>query len=529
MSRAEIDREEQIRTLDAFIFDLDGVVTRTAGLHAAAWKQLFDDYLAQRAAQRGEPFQPFDPDADYRRFVDGKPRYEGVRSFLESRGVALDYGDPADPPDRETICGLGNRKNDLFQELLARGGVEVFEGSVAFIRELKRRGVKTALVSSSKNAAAVLTAAGLSELFEVRVDGVEAARLALEGKPHPDTFLEAARRLGVEPARAAVVEDAIAGIQAARAGGFGLVIGVARSEGGASLRENGADLVVGDLAELGEAAALRVRQRPGEPALPNALERGAEIRARLAGKRLAVFLDYDGTLTPIVARPDLAVLSDAMRAVIRALAERCTVAIVSGRDRVDVARLVGMDRLVYAGSHGFDIAGPGDLRKEHERAAEFLPSLDRAQERLRTKLAGIEGALVERKKFAIAVHYRLVAENEVERVERAAAAVAAEMTDLRRTAGKMVFELRPRIDWDKGRAVLWLLAALGLDRDDVVSLYLGDDDTDEDAFAALAGRGIGILVTEAARPTAAAYALADTEEVRRFLADLAAMLGESAA
>jgi trehalose 6-phosphate phosphatase len=510
------------RTLEAVIFDLDGVVTRTASLHAAAWKQLFDAYLAARAAQRGEPFQPFDADADYHRYVDGKPRYEGVRSFLESRGIALHYGDPADPPERETVCGLGNRKNAIFQELLARGGVEIFESSVALIRDLKARGVKVALVSSSKNTSAVLESARLSDLFEVQVDGIEAARLGLKGKPHPDTFLEAARQLGVEPARAAVVEDAIAGVAAGRAGGFGLVIGVARSGDGAALQASGADVVVGDLAELAGGTGFR----PAEASLPNAFDRRREIGSRLAGRRPALFLDYDGTLTPIVARPELAVLSDAMRAVVRRLAERCTTAIVSGRDRADVERLVGLEGLVYAGSHGFDIAGPGGLRKEHERAAEFLPALDRAEAWLRRELARVDGALVERKKFAIAVHYRLVVDDEVQRVDRAVEVTADDIPELRRTAGKKVFELRPRIEWDKGKAVLWLLAALGLDHQNVLPFYLGDDDTDEDAFVALAERGIGILVAEAPRATAAHYVLADTGEVARFLGALAAMLEE---
>jgi alpha,alpha-trehalase len=520
MNQAEAERMERTRSLVAFIFDLDGVVTRTAGLHAKAWKRLFDDYLSRRS----EPFRPFDADTEYRRFVDGKPRYEGVRSFLESRGITLPYGDPSDPPDRETICGLGNRKNAFFQEVLARDGVEVFEGSVVFIRDLKAKGVKTALVSSSKNTKAVLAAARLTNIFDVVVDGVEAARLGLKGKPHPDTFLEAARRLGVNAERTAVVEDAIAGVEAGKAGGFGLVIGVARSGNGAALLANGADLVVGDLAELGGGAALLARRHPETTMLPNALDRAAEIRARLAGKRPAVFLDYDGTLTPIVARPDLAVLSDAMRTLVQALADRCTVAIISGRDRANVERMVGLDGLVYAGSHGFDIAGPGGLRKEHERAAAYLPALDRAEERLRKELAGIAGSLVERKKFAIAVHYRLVAKEDIERVARSVESVAAEIPELRRTTGKMVFELRPRIDWDKGKAVLWLLAALGLDGKDVLPLYLGDDDTDEDAFTALAGRGIGILVTDAPRSTAAGYVLADTDEVGRFLGALTAML-----
>ncbi len=514
---------KRLGALEAVIFDLDGVVTRTAALHAAAWKRLFDDYLTRRATEAGDAFVPFDVEADYRQFVDGKPRYEGVSSFLASRGIDLPYGDPGDPADRETVRGLGNRKNLLFQELLAGGGVEVFEGTVALIHALTEKGVRTALVSSSRNALAVLKAANLADLFEVRVDGEEAARLGLRGKPDPDSFLEAARRLAVAPAQAAVVEDAIAGVEAGRSGGFGLVIGVARADNRAALLGAGADIVVADPGEL-----LGALPGSGGSALPDAIERAAEIRERLSGKRAAVFLDYDGTLTPIVARPDLAVLSQDMRQTLRELARRCTLAIVSGRDRADVAQLVGLEGLVYAGSHGFDIAGPDGLRQEHDDATAFLPSLDEAERRLTTALAGIPGALVDRKKFALAVHYRQVAADKVAEVKRIVEAAAAETPDLRQTGGKMILELRPRTDWDKGRAVLWLMEELGLDGTDVLPFYLGDDDTDEDAFEALAGRGIGILVADAARPTAADYVLSDPDEVRRFLAALAAMLPEDA-
>ncbi|WP_299820985.1 trehalose-phosphatase [uncultured Jannaschia sp.] len=510
--RATFLSMDRIAALDAVIFDLDGVVTRTARLHQAAWNVLFEEHLAPRTDARVKPFM----DTDYRRFVDGKPRYEGVRSFLASRGIALPYGDPADPPDRLTICGLGNRKNLVFNDLLAERGVEVFEGSVAFIRSLRERGVRTALVSASRNAVSVLEAAALTDLFEVVVDGVEAARLGLPGKPGPDTFLEAARRLGIPPDRAAVVEDAIAGVAAGRAGGFALVIGVAQAGDDAALREAGADLVVGDLSEL--------EPPPASSGLPDAGERIGEIAARLAGKRAAVFLDYDGTLTPMVDRPERAVLSDAMRDVLRRLAEVSTLAIVSGRDRVDVARLVGIGSLIYAGSHGFDITGPDGLAQENERAAEALPALAAAADRLDAALEGIEGAQVERKKFAIAVHYRRVAEGEVDALRRAVEAVAAEHPELRQTGGKMILELRPRVDWDKGRAVLWLLEALGMGDDDVLPLYLGDDDTDEDAFAALAGRGIGILVSDTKRQTAAQYVLTDTDAAGAFLHDLASVL-----
>jgi alpha,alpha-trehalase len=235
---------------DAVLFDLDGVLTDTAKVHAACWKKMFDAFLRNRAAQTKESWRPFDSDADYKQYVDGKLRYEGVRSFLQSRGIQLPYGDPGDPPSRETICGLGNRKNELIQEVLATDGVEVYERSLPFVHYLRSVGIRTAIVSASRNCPAVLAAAGIAHLFDVRVDGEVAARLHLAGKPAPDTFLAAARQLAVEPARAVVVEDAISGVQAGRAGQFGLVIGVARKGEANALRENGADVVVADLSEL---------------------------------------------------------------------------------------------------------------------------------------------------------------------------------------------------------------------------------------------------------------------------------------
>jgi len=232
------------------LFDLDGVLTDTARLHAACWKRMLDDYLARRAAETGTVFRPFEVATDYRRYVDGKLRYDGVRSFLQSRDIYLPEGDPGDAPDRETVCGLGNRKNELVGEMLDVEGVDVYDTSIAWVRELRGRGFATAVVSASKNCERVLRAARIVDLFDARVDGVVAASLGLAGKPAPDGFLEGARRLGVEPERTVVVEDAVSGVAAGRAGGFGLVIGVDRTGNLGALREGGADLVVGDLGEL---------------------------------------------------------------------------------------------------------------------------------------------------------------------------------------------------------------------------------------------------------------------------------------
>jgi len=235
---------------DGAVFDLDGVITQTASVHAAAWKRLFDAFLERFAARMGEAFRPFDIEGDYFRHVDGKPRLDGVRDFLRSRGITLPEGEPGDPPERETVCGLANRKNALFRELLTQNGVEVFADSVAFIRSLRKAGLKTALVSASKNSVPILNVAGLTDLFDVCVDGIEAERLGLAGKPSPDTFLHATKGLGISPGRAFGVEDSLAGVEAIRAAGFGLVIGVDRSGQAAPLAAHGATVVVPDLSHL---------------------------------------------------------------------------------------------------------------------------------------------------------------------------------------------------------------------------------------------------------------------------------------
>ena len=244
---------------DAVLFDLDGVLTDTASLHAQAWKRMFDEFLRRYCTDHDLPFEPFDIASDYRSYVDGKPRYEGVSAFLESRRLVLPEGSIHDSPEEDTTFGLGNRKNEMVRELMATEGVTPYPSSVEFVRAIRSAGTRCAVVSSSRNTRPVLEAADLEEYFEVVVDGVVAAEEEIEGKPAPDTYLAAAERLGVEPARAVVIEDAIAGVEAGRGGAFGLVVGVNRENGGdpearrrnaEALSEHGADLVVDDLGEL---------------------------------------------------------------------------------------------------------------------------------------------------------------------------------------------------------------------------------------------------------------------------------------
>jgi beta-phosphoglucomutase family hydrolase len=234
----------------ACLFDLDGVLTQTARVHNAAWAQTFDTFLKRHAEATGEPFRPFDPGPDYNRYVDGRPRADGVRSFLASRGITLPEGSPDDPPEADTINGVGNRKNVVLLEELRTNGVEVYPGSVTYLRAVADAGLRRAVVSASANCREVVAAAGLEPMLEARIDGVIAREQGLRGKPHPDTFLAGAKLLGVDPSRAVVFEDALAGVAAGRAGGFRYVVGVDRVGQADELLAHGADIVVTDLADL---------------------------------------------------------------------------------------------------------------------------------------------------------------------------------------------------------------------------------------------------------------------------------------
>jgi trehalose-phosphatase len=494
----------------AVIFDLDGVVTDTASVHAAAWARLFDDFLARRPADEGEDHSIFTDD-DYRRLVDGKPRYDGVAGFLASRGISLERGLPSDGGDY-TVCGLGNRKQQLFLDLLA-DGVPLFEATVDLVRELQDTGVATAVYSSGRNCQQVLKAAGVDDLFPVRVDGVVADELGLAGMPDPAVFLEAARRLGVPPDRAVVVDDADAGVTAGRNGGFALVIGVDRTGHADELLQCGADVVVTDLAD--------VTVRTGDKRMseiPNAVESFGQLVGVLGARESAVFLDYDGTLSPIASDPGAAKLVDGAAEALEHLAALGPVAVLSGRALADIQSRVGIPGIWYAGSHGFELIGPDGSYHQNDAAITAVPVLKRAAGELRGRLAQIPGVRVDHKRFAVAVHYREVAP------ERVAEIVAAthrlgQRDGLRVTTGRRVVELRPDIDWDKGTTLAWIR-----DRIDpsgsLLAMYIGDDLTDEDAFDTVRFDGVGIVVRhdeDGDRRSAAHFTLQSPDQVREFL------------
>jgi trehalose 6-phosphate phosphatase len=514
----------EVKNIDAVIFDLDGVITKTASVHAAVWKNTFDRFLTRKAGEKTATIKLFDIVRDYKLYVDGKTREDGIRSFLQSRGMSLPEGNPDERPGLDSIQAIGNMKNRLFLQILSEDGVEPYPTTLDFVRQVKTLGIKTAVISASRNCALILERAGIPELFDVRVDGVDAAKLGLSGKPAPDIFLEADRQLGVDPSRTIVVEDAVAGVAAARAGGFALVVGVSRTGERQVLLSHGAHVAVDDLSEI----EIKINDtnavvRPKE--LPSAIDNFMQIEKGLNGRRPAVFLDYDGTLTPIVETPDKAVLGASMRSALLALNRSCVVGIISGRGLADIRCLVGIEGLIYAGSHGFEIAGPVHVQPKNSEALAFLPIIDKAEQEIRDKISPIEGSLVERKKFGIAIHYRLVDPGRVPAVEAAVDEVASKYGELRKAYGKKVFELQPAMDWHKGKALQFVLKAMKLDDDEILPFYIGDDVTDEDAFRALINKGCGIVVWDRPFPTAARYCLKSCEEVRRFILLLAEHVG----
>lgn len=484
----------------AVIFDMDGVLTRTADLHMQAWKQMFDDYLS------GESNQQSFSRADYLAHVDGKPRYQGVEDFLNSRQLKLPYGKTSDSTDCDTVCGLGNRKNARFLELLENKRVEVFEDAVAALKRWRRGGMKLAIITASRNGQRILEEAGLLDAVEVIVDGAVAAEQELAGKR--EIMLEAARRLEVAPADVVILEDATAGVRAGREGGFGLVVGVSRNGNEKELRDAGAHRIAADVY-----AVSFLRQ------IPNALDHIEDLSAWRGTRPLAVFLDFDGTLAEITEEPGKAELSTEARSALERFS--CPVAVVSGRDREDLESRVNVEGIYYAGNHGFDIAGNGH-RHTLPEADDAVKDVDRAERMARERLGDLPGVILERKRYSLAIHYRKVkSEDVLEKVQKAVEDMHRE-TGLRKRNGKKVLELEPDVDWNKGRALQWLVNVLPIsDEERPFIVYAGDDVTDEDAFSALREDGPGIYVGDGLTSSLADYHVRNPGEVLRLLRNLA--------
>jgi trehalose-phosphatase len=498
----------------AVLFDMD-VLTDTARLHAGAWQRLFDAYLTDRSDSSGEVHRSF-RDEDYRRWVEGKPRVDGVLDFLRSRGIELPRGQPDDAPSTNTAHGLGALKDIYFKAALATDGVDVLDGAVTLLEALRAKGVRTAVISASKNCAAVLDRAGLAGWLDARVDGQWTEHRCLPGKPDPATFLEAAHLLNVGTAETVVIEDSRAGIEAGKQGGFALVIGVDRTGEPEHLRHAGADAVVSELDDISVAASTIEEARQPLSRVPEALAHWTEIASRLQNRPAFVF-DFDGTLADIAPDPAAVVLSAGARALLRHLADHAPTAVISGRDLRDAAQRVQVDGFWYAGSHGFEISGPRGETFCHPAGLDARNDLDDAQRRLDVALADVPGVALEPKRCALAVHYRKVERGSVERVLGVIDDVAADLPELRQLHGRQVVELLPRVEWDKGRALLWLLDHIGHQqpRPECV-FYAGDDVTDEDALRVVHDDGVGVVVVNPEhgdRETYAHYAVDSPTEL----------------
>lgn len=500
--------------LRAAILDLDGVVTKTADLHSKAWGMTFEQYNSRRHKEGKEGFEPYAPKVDYPKYIDGIPRYEGVEEFLRSRNIELPKGTLQDDEKKETIYGLGNLKNRLYLELIEKEGVTVLDKNVEVIKEWKKKGLKTAIISSSKNCKMILEKAGLEDLFEVRVDGVISEEMNIPGKPAPDIFLKAAEGLGVKPGEALIVEDAQAGVEAGKSGGFRLVIGIINASKEQELLEAGADIAVNDLQELD----LEFKKSKMTNSLPSALKCYGELSEVFKTEHPLLFLDFDGTLSPIVEHHKDAMISKEMRELVFELSKNYKVAVVSGRGLADVRERVALPEIYYAGSHGYEISGPNDFSKDHEEAVKVMPVFDEIEPILKESLKDIPGVDFERKKFTLAIHYRQVSARQEPKVHEIVSKVLKDHPKVLPAGGKKVIEIRPDIDWHKGRAVEFLKRELSKEKDPL-SVYVGDDVTDEDAFK-FVSNGIGILVGEHGQDTYADYHLENIHQVEQFFRKL---------
>ena len=503
--------------IQAAIIDLDGVITRTAIQHAKSWKIMFDLFNERRMKEGKEIFKPLSIKDDYPRYIAGIPRYNGVSSFLASRNINIPYGNPNDEAGKDTVCGLGNWKNKIFLEIIQKEGVDVFEKNVAQIENWKKQGLKTAVISSSKNCKEILEATGVENLFDIRIDGVISEQRKIVGKPAPDIFLEAAKELNIKPEHALIVEDSLAGVEAGKNGNFGLVVGIINGATKEELLKNGADEVVEHLQMLD----LKLKVPRFSYELPSALQHFEELKEQFIKREAFIFLDFDGTLAPIVEHYEDAAMTDDMKTLVKELATEFTIAIISGRGLNDIQNRVGVKGIYYSGSHGFEISGPHDFYKDNEAAKKIIPAFDELEPILREALNDIEGVRFERKRFTLAVHYRQVKEEKTEMVFDCVDRVLKNFNELTQGAGKKVIEFRPKIDWDKGKAVEMLMDELNNQGRKLLPVYIGDDITDEDVFRSL--DGVGIIVGDHGAKTYADYNLQNVNEVEDFLNNLLAL------
>lgn len=473
---------------DAVLFDLDGVVTRTADTHASAWKKLFDEYLKKKS--NSDHYLPFDIKDDYVRHVDGKPRYKGVQDFISSRNIAIPYGSIQDAPDKETICGLGNRKNIIFSNLLKTDGVNVYESTIDLIKQLRKNGLKTAVVSSSKNCLKVIKAAEIEDLFDTRVDGVVSENLGLPGKPEPDIFLEAAKILDADVIRCVVVEDALSGVEAGKKGGFGMVIGVNRGDQATQLKEKGAHVVVDDLSEIGTGVLLKN--------LPNALQSFGKIIGQIGGKEIVIFISYDSILSHSPVFAPGAALNQIIAKILAPLGGPFTVFLIAKENPEQVKKQIHIDNIYYVGSDdsgGYVVKGPGGQSVEIGKHCKQSPRLDR------NKGSIVESILEKFNLVSQSIFPIYFGDNVTDKDVFAAVApiglgialgdaLHCSNADFRMDSPKQIGQFFRRLSSNLDKGTSW------------GQIYSGFDPEDEGRREALCALGNGYFVTRAAAPEA---------------------------
>jgi len=493
------------RRVDAMIFALEGVIVDIAAIRIAVWSEVFGDYVTH---------QEFTED-DYRRLVEGSSEIDAVAAVAASRGIELPRGTPSDSPIAETEWGVANRVDEAFRNRIAHDEVPVFADTVELVRRLRSADLGVAVCSSNRHGPQILEAAGIGELFEVPT-------AELPDETDPTALLAAALDLGSRPARTGAVHGTPAGVVASRLAGFALVIRVDRTGREEPFRDVGADVVVNDTAHIDfRGGTHRISE------IPDALTSRHQSAAILRTRRPAVFLDFDGTVAEIVDQPTAAALVDGVATELTRLARNCPVGIISGRDLADVQARVAVPGLWYAGSHGFELVGPDGRHYQNDLALAAEPDLDRVVSTLRDRLQSVPGVLVEHKRFAVAVHHRNVDTDRVEEVIATVSAVAADEPRLRATSGRKVTELRPDVEWDKGRALSWVLDHV-TESEDLLPIYVGDDLTDEDAFDAIEDTGFGIVVRHSEdgdRRSSAQFAVDGPAQVHELLQRLADLVG----
>lgn len=507
---------KQGNRMKAVVVDMSEVLLHTAAINKSAWEKVFSDFFKIINLE-----QSFTED-DFHTWFEGQPKFDRVRNFLNSRTINLPFGNQSDLAGFDSICSLEKRRSQVFNHLLNEGNLHVYDEAVQSLKIWKEKGLKTAIVSSDENFTKAVKHSDFINLFDVQIDGHASRKMGLKEKPEADLYKKAVRKLNLKPEECILLDDSIPGMQAGSKANMGLVVGINRRDNYRMLSENGADIVIDSFDELDLIDDPDIKAWFTTPISPFASEY-VKIGKEIYEKTPVLFLDYDGTLTPIVKQPEDAIISKEMQDVLQECASRFTVAAVSGRDMDDLKTRVNLPRLLYAGSHGFRISGPDGLYMEHEKTSEILPKLDLLNEKLNLSFEGIaEGVRIERKRYAIAIHYRNAKKEDIPLIKKTVTETVAGSADFKIGEGKKILEIKPAIEWHKGKAVLWILEKLGLtDRNKYIPIYIGDDVTDEDAYEALKDWGIGIQVGPGALPTAAKFRLKNIYQVRIFLKELA--------